>query len=52
MAKTAVRDTGGCDKPRNGQGDEPELPLAERLKEQFGDYSDPYAYDWSWREGE
>jgi hypothetical protein len=24
--------------------------LIERLKEEFGDYSDPLTYDWTWRE--
>ena len=30
--------------------DEQDLPVVQLLKEQFGDYSDPQAYDWSWRE--
>ncbi len=28
------------------------LGVIEHLKEQFGDYSDPNAYDWTWRETE
>jgi hypothetical protein len=26
------------------------LALVEQLKEEFGDYSDPLTYDWTWRE--
>lgn len=26
------------------------LGVIEHLKEEFGDYSDPTAYDWTWRE--
>jgi hypothetical protein len=29
--------------------DEP-LAIIEHLKEEFGDYSDPLSYDWTWRE--
>ncbi len=32
------------------QYDEQELAVVQLLKDQFGDYSDPQAYDWSWRE--
>ncbi len=28
------------------------LGVIELLKEQFGDYSDPNDYDWTWRETE
>ncbi len=26
------------------------IGVIERLKDQFGDYSDPLTYDWTWRE--
>jgi hypothetical protein len=26
------------------------LAIIEHLKEEFGDYSDPMSYDWTWRE--
>jgi hypothetical protein len=26
------------------------LGIIDHLKEQFGDYSDPMTYDWTWRE--
>lgn len=34
------------------QSDEQELAVVQLLKDQFGDYSDPQAYDWSWREAD
>lgn len=26
--------------------------IIQRLKEEFGDYTDPLMYDWSWRESD
>ncbi len=46
--------------PQERDNDSPVTPSAEkinepigvieRLKDQFGDYSDPLTYDWTWRE--
>jgi hypothetical protein len=53
MADTSEKGNGDrCNNPGHGQDHEQELPVADLLKDQFGDYSDPLAYDWSWREGE
>ena len=35
---------------RSGQTDEKALGVIQRLKDDFGDYSDPMTYDWTWRE--
>ena len=43
-------DVGGHSEETFPGTDDQDLPVVERLKEQFGDYSDPQAYDWSWRE--
>lgn len=34
----------------SGQKDEKMLGIIQRLKDDFGDYSDPLSYDWTWRE--
>ncbi len=36
--------------PASNHRDEATLAVVERLKEEFGDYSDPMTYDWTWRE--
>ncbi len=35
---------------RSGLKDEKALGIIQRLKDDFGDYSDPLTYDWTWRE--
>ncbi len=51
VSETSVEGTDGpSDAVPSGQVDEQELAVVQLLKEQFGDYSDPQAYDWSWRE--
>lgn len=40
------------DETQVGPCDEQELAVVQLLKDQFGDYSDPQAYDWSWREAD
>ncbi len=51
VAKTPIE---GTDRPSDesqiSRSDEQELAVVQLLKDQFGDYSDPQAYDWSWRE--
>jgi hypothetical protein len=53
VAKTTIE---GTDRPSDesqiSHSDEQELAVVQLLKDQFGDYSDPQAYDWSWREAD
>ena len=35
---------------RSSQNEEKTLSVVQRLKDDFGDYSDPMTYDWTWRE--
>jgi len=35
---------------RSQQNEQQVIGIAENLKEEFGDYSDPMTYDWTWRE--
>ena len=43
---------GPSDATSISHADEQELAVVQLLKDQFGDYSDPQAYDWSWREAD
>lgn len=50
--QSALRDGNpgqSADVPRTISQQEP-LAIIERLKEEFGDYTDPLTYDWTWRE--
>ncbi len=51
VTKTQIESTNQpSDDTQISQYDEQELAVVQLLKDQFGDYSDPQAYDWSWRE--
>ena len=50
VTATAEQESGDQSEETASGSDEQELPVVQLLKEQFGDYSDPQAYDWSWRE--
>lgn len=52
VSTPAEQDIGGRSEETTPGTDDQDLPVAELLKEQFGDYSDPQAYDWSWRESD
>jgi len=52
VSSPAEQDSDGNTEETSSGVNEQDLPVVELLKEQFGDYSDPQAYDWSWRESD